>query len=140
MKMPLPFSMAQMEGWIKKTVRKNPHKQARIRVTITRGLNSFNFMNVKKPTVCITVKKNRGWPKDYYKKGIKIITSPLERTFPAVKTTSLIANTLAQQEMTKRGCQEAIFVNRYGNVTEGTTSNVFFVKKNTLLFPADQTL
>ena len=76
----------------------------------------------------------------YYTKGISALTTPLERSYPAVKTTSLIANTRAQQQMAAKKCQEAFFINRRGHISEGTRTNVFFVKNGALTVPRDEAL
>ncbi|MEK7528823.1 MAG: aminotransferase class IV, partial [Patescibacteria group bacterium] len=140
MRMPLSWKKKQVRGWIVSAVRKNGFDRSRIRLTITRGVNGFDFMSVKKPTVCIIVTRNKPWPKEYYRRGIDVITARVERTYPAVKTTSLIANIIAQQKMNDAKCQEAILVDRHGHVTEGTTSNVLFVRNSTLIVPKDEAL
>jgi D-alanine transaminase len=49
-----------------------------------------------------------------------------------IKTIALLPNTMSYQEAKEKGYHECIFV-RDGFITEGTHSNIFFVKDNTLI-------
>jgi len=49
-----------------------------------------------------------------------------------IKSVALLANTLCFEEATRKGFGECIF-SRNGKITEGSHSNVFFVRDNTLL-------
>lgn len=51
-----------------------------------------------------------------------------------IKSTSLLGNILLRQQAENLGCQEAI-LHRQGQVTEGSTSNVFIVKDGTIYTP-----
>lgn len=71
--------------------------------------------------------------------GYSAITAPDERWHHCeVKSVNLIPNVMWRQRAEEQGAAEAIFV-RDGIVTEGTASNVFIVKDNTLItHPIDQ--
>jgi D-alanine transaminase len=49
-----------------------------------------------------------------------------------IKSIALLPNTMSYQEAKEKGYHECIFV-RDGFITEGTHSNIFFVKNNTLI-------
>jgi len=67
-----------------------------------------------------------------YRDGIAIITTNLERQFPEIKTTSYLPAILALKEATDQGAEDAIFVNKQGELLELTKSNFFAVFKNKL--------
>lgn len=144
MHMHIPWKPKQMERWILQTIKKNGFSESGIRVELTRGEAEHNlkydFLSKRKPTLLIVVISLRPWPPDFYKKGIRVITFPLERSFPEVKTTSLIVSTLAQQAATLRKADEAILIDCFGRVTECTSANVFFVKNGKLLVPQARVL
>ena len=50
-----------------------------------------------------------------------------------LKVVGLLANILGRQKAVEAGCDEGLFVREDGTVTEGTSSNAFFVSKGTLL-------
>ena len=49
-----------------------------------------------------------------------------------LKTICLLANILGKQRAVEAGCDEGLFVRDDGTVTEGTSSNAFFVRGGTL--------
>lgn len=59
-------------------------------------------------------------------------SSPLLR----VKSVNYMENVLARRAALERGCNEAIFLNERGEVAEGSSTNIFWVKKRTLYTPA----
>lgn len=133
------FESARMRGWklvwakedlikaIEKTLGRNNFPESRIRITITPG--------VKQPTLFIWVQPLAKLPDVFYKKGASAITFPLERPFPQMKTTSMQFLIIARMEMMKKKAFEALMMNRKGCITEGTWTNVFIVKKKTLVTP-----
>ncbi len=65
-----------------------------------------------------------------YNEGIPVCTVPDNRWARCdIKCLSLIANCLASQTAIDNGCPEALFVHD-GMITEGTRTNVFFVKND----------
>jgi len=66
--------------------------------------------------------------KEQKNKGISVITVPDTRWKRCdIKSLNLLANVLARRKAQKRGCQEAIFVDEKGCVTEGASSAFFAV-------------
>jgi D-alanine transaminase len=74
-------------------------------------------------------------PTDLHEKGAAAIIVPDQRWGRCdIKTTCLLANTLASQQATEAGAHEAIF-RRDGVLHEGTHSSILFVKGNVLIAP-----
>lgn len=133
------FESARMRGWTlswnreeiaaiaRKTVKKNEYPESRIRITITAG--------VKQPTLFVWVQPLEKIPQSAYERGVSVITFPLERPFPRMKTTSIQPLLIARNEMRKKKSFDALLVNSKGLVTEGTWTNFFIVKKKTLITP-----
>jgi len=59
-------------------------------------------------------------------------SSPLLR----VKSVNYLENVLARREAMGKGYDEAIFLNERGEVAEGSSTNIFWAKKETLYTPA----
>ncbi len=76
-----------------------------------------------------------------YKQGGTVITWEGERIYPQAKTLNMLVSYLAFRAAQGRGAYDALLVNRWGQVTEGTRTN-FFVTDGTGLAtaPAAQVL
>jgi D-alanine transaminase len=63
-------------------------------------------------------------------KGIAVVTVPDNRWGrPDIKSIALLPNVLAKQAAREQGAREAWFVDRDGNVTEGSSSNAWIVTR-----------
>lgn len=71
-------------------------------------------------------------PKSLYKEGIHTILYRSERENPNAKTYNKQLREGIDEELKKRNAFEALLVNNNGGITEGSRSNVFFVKDNIL--------
>jgi len=70
------------------------------------------------------------FPKQGYTKGIKAVTYKGLRTRPAAKSINRDINLEAQAHAKSSRALEALFVDDEGYVSEGTRSNLFYVKDN----------
>lgn len=130
----LPWSLRKIGIWILETIVRNGFPESRIRVTVTRGANGFDFGSSKKPTICIQVQKLIPELPDVYQRGVDVVSFSAVRTLPEAKTLSLLPMVLAQRFMRRKGAYEALFVDN-GCVREGTVTNVFAVIAGVLVTP-----
>lgn len=132
----LPWSDKKLSEILEKTLRKNNFRESRVRITITPGAHEAS-------TLFIWVQPLENFPRTApfcgakwcTARGISAITFPLERPFPRMKTTSMQPLLIARAEMAKKRAHEALLINRKGNITEGTTTNVFIVKRKIIITP-----
>lgn len=159
------YESARMRGWklswspkelaeiVQKTLRRNNYPESRVRITITPGikqpvLRSHSgavslrragdhgaVIKHMRPTLFVWVQPLEKLPAAIYERGVSAITFPLERPFPQMKTTSLQPLLIARSEMLKKHAFDALLINHKGNITEGTWTNVFIVKKKMLMTP-----
>lgn len=128
----LPFDAASFESSIRRLVKKNKFHETTVRFTLSQTPEG-------KPFWVMTAKAFVPYPRSCYTRGGRLIlirsvsADSLEKA--GVKTTSYLTKILGRQETQKRGAVEGIFVNDEGHVTEGGSSNLFIVKKGTLLTP-----
>ena len=132
----IPWGFKQLGMWIEKTVNLNGFKESRIRMTLTRGQNNFDFVGSRKPFLCIQVALLKPEPRAVYAKGVKVVTVKMQRLLPEAKTISLLPMVLARRLMKAQNVYEAIFVDDKNTVKEGTVTNVFIVVKGVLFTPA----
>ncbi len=72
---------------------------------------------------------------EQYKHGVKLVSSSIERPNPHVKQSVInnkIRRTIADILHTKE-IYEVVMVNNDGEITEGSRSNIFFIKENKVL-------
>jgi len=102
---------------------------ARIYFHITRGSDrrKHTWPEGLKPNFFLTVTQITDRP-ETKTKGIAVITHPDWRWKRCdIKSLNLLPNVLAKQKAAGKGCQEAIFVNESGLITEGSHSAFFAI-------------
>lgn len=66
-------------------------------------------------------------PADSSTAGVNCTLFHGERPFPAAKSLGVLVSTLAFRQAKARACWDALLVNRRGEITEGTRTNLFYV-------------
>ncbi len=138
----IPLSKKEIEAAVVQTLRVNKLQDAYIRLVITRGVGDLGLdpTHCAKPTIFIITDKIALYPKEYYEKGLSLITATTRRNIsealsPSIKSLNYLNNVLAKIEAVRSNVPEAIMLNREGYVAECTGDNIFVVKENTLLTP-----
>ena len=138
----IPHSPAEIKKQIKITLDSAENQESYIRIIITRGVGEVDIdpSSCFNPNIIIFVKEIPQISCESYEKGISVALVSIKRNSrdslnPAVKTGNYLNNVLARIEARKMGAEDAIMVNSMGQLTEGTTSNLFFVKEGQLLTP-----
>ena len=132
LKMDTCLSAAGLEEACRATLAANGLKEARLRLTVSRG-EAGPFPGVsKKPTVVITAAGYSPPPPEKYENGFRAALAAYPRLSQPplykLKTTSYLANILARLDAEAAGLDEAIFLNECGHLTEGSASNIFLVR------------
>ena len=69
-------------------------------------------------------------------KGVKIVSHPdIRWKIPSIKTTNLLPNIIARRKAADQGAKEALLYGKDGTIHECTSSNIFFIKSNTVITP-----
>jgi len=131
----LPWNDKKIARWLEETVKRNTLKSARVRITVTRGNNGFDFVTSKHPTLIITCEKLVIDPK-IYRDGVTAATMKMQRLMPEIKTVGLTSMIIAYRETAKTGDYEVFLVDTDGMLLEGASTNVFLVKRDVLYTPA----
>ncbi len=138
----LPLTHEQFMKATVDTCRRNQIRDGYIRLVVTRGVGTLglNPNRCANPSVIIIADKIQLYPKEYYQKGLTIVTVPTTRNLqnavnPAIKSLNYLNNILAKIEANNAGCEEAIMLNSEGYVAECTGDNIFIVKEGQLLTP-----
>lgn len=131
-------SIEQIRDWVADTLHQSGLEAALVYLQVTRGVAPRAHLPPKKidPTVIVTVRELRSPPAETYERGVSVITTPEIRWARRdVKTTNLLANTMAKREADAAGAFEALFVNPDGTVNEGSSTNFFLVKNAEVVTP-----
>ena len=70
-----------------------------------------------------------------YSRGGSAITWVGERAYPQAKSLNMLTSYLAYREAKTRGCYDALLVNRRGEATEGTRTNLFATDGHRIFTP-----
>lgn len=139
----LSFGGRYFSRAIQKTLAANRLTEARVRITISRGVGpaQINPFACKHPTLCILAVKTKGHPPERYHRGVGVVLVGIRRNSPqalnpAIKSTNFLNNILARMEVLKKGAFEGLMLNLKGQLAECTLSNFFLVQKGVLKTPA----
>lgn len=125
----------------RETLSANGLESARIRLTVTHGdsLELPWHEPSGPPAVVVTAREYRPLSLDAYRRGYRVIISSFRQfrrsSLRGIKPTSYLLNVLARREAVSQGFDEALLLNEDGRLTEGSTSNVFFVAGSGLVTP-----
>lgn len=140
--LPIPMTKMQMENAVYATLERNYHRDAYIRLLVTRGVGNLGLdpYQCPKASVIIITDQIALYPKEYYEKGLEIVTAatvrcPPSSISPRVKSLNYLNNIMAKIEGLQAGCVEALMLNHKGEVAECTGDNIFVVKNGLLKTP-----
>ena len=123
------FNKKELLEMLQKLVEKNQLKDAFLRIILVGDSKENKNANL----YIFPLTGVHYYPEKFYKKGVKVITYNGERRFPTSKTKDLLLSFLAMREAEKASAIEALLIDEEGNIREGTRSNFFAIKGNTLI-------
>lgn len=138
----IPMNREELAKAVCDTCKANELENGYIRLVVTRGVGNLglSIKNCNQPQIIIIADNIQLYPKEYYEKGLKIITVPTRRNNsaalpPMIKSLNYLNNILAKIEAQNLGYQEAIMLNDQGYVAECTGDNIFMLKDGVLYTP-----
>jgi branched-chain amino acid aminotransferase len=138
----IPMTKEQMAQAVYDTLRANQIEDGYIRLVVTRGAGSLGLdpNRTSNPQVIIITDFIALYPREYYEKGLELVTASTIRNHPAalsprIKSLNYLNNIMAKIEGLKAGCVEAMMLNHKGEVAECTGDNIFIITRGELLTP-----
>lgn len=131
----IPHSPEQMEALARRLLTQSGLSDCILYFQVTRGHAPRNhaFPDSPTPTVVIYTREFTGRPREYYERGVSVITVPDDRWGRChIKSIALLPNCLAKEKARRAGAYEAVFCSPEGIVREGTSTNVFCVIDGTI--------
>ncbi|HEY9665843.1 MAG TPA: aminotransferase class IV [Coleofasciculaceae cyanobacterium] len=136
----LPWPTEEIEAIAKNTLERNNFPEANIRIVVTGGSSADFITPMGQPSFMVIITSVSQYPREYYERGIKVITVQTERFLPKSKSLSYISAISALQQAKLNNAVEALYVNQQGQVLEGTTTNLFGFRGNQLITPKEKIL
>jgi D-amino acid aminotransferase len=137
----LPFSDAAIAEAITQTHAAAGNDESYVRVIVTRGAGPIMLDPRKSeaPTLVVLVQPLVLPAPEAYERGIAVVIVGTMKSIggldPGIKTGNYLGSILAMRRAIEAGGEDAILCNADGEIVEGATSNVFFVKGGQLGTP-----
>ena len=138
--MEIPWPSSFIADVIRETIERNTYKHAAIRLLVTGGESEDGITPTGQPTLVVMITPLGERDMQRFARGIKLITTRLQREAPEAKTTNYMSAVRALKEAAKHNATDALFVNEQGHVLEATRSNFFIFRGDTLVTPRDGVL
>lgn len=135
LRMAWPCTKDELRAMHVELIRRNKLAEGIIYMQVTRGVadRMFNFPKEASPTLVAFPQVMKLVDNPNARTGVKVVTTPDIRWLRRdIKTVMLLAPVLGKQEAVEKGAAEAWMVED-GRVTEGTSSNAYIVKNNTII-------
>lgn len=136
----IPWPAAFIAGVIHETIERNSYTHAAIRLLVTGGESEDSITPTGQATLVIMITPLGERDMQRFARGIKLITTRLQREAPEAKTTNYMAAVRALKEAAKHDAGDALFVNSHGHLLEATRSNFFIFRGDTLVTPREGVL
>lgn len=127
------FTRAGLRNIIDRLLRRNGKGEFLIKLILSGGGSTVFVDTDGKPRLFVLFFPFKRFEK-FQKRGVGAITVSYKRFMPQAKTLNYLPAVLGYKKARRAGAHEAIFAES-GLVREGTTSNVFMVRRGTLYTP-----
>ena len=138
----IPLSKETVAKAVIDTLAANGLADGYVRLVVTRGAGSLGLdpNRTSNPQVIVIADTISLYPREFYEKGLRIVTAATQRTqsaalSPRIKSLNYLNNIMAKLEGLQAGCVEALMLNHKGEVAECTGDNIFVVRQGRLLTP-----
>ena len=139
----VPFEDDWFCKQIERTLEFANNQESYIRIVVTRGVGDIDIdpSSCHSPCTLIFVTAARSYPAELYDTGIHLAVVSIKRNAkdalnPGIKTGNYLNNVLAKIEADRLGAHDALMLNPFGQLTESTTSNFFFVQEGRIMTPS----
>jgi branched-chain amino acid aminotransferase len=138
----IPLAKDVVAQAVNDTLAANKLVDGYVRLLVTRGAGSLGLdpNRTKNPQVIVIADTISLYPREFYEKGLRIVTAATQRVHsaalsPRIKSLNYLNNIMAKLEGLQAGCVEALMLNHKGEVAECTGDNVFVIRSGSLLTP-----
>ena len=130
-----PWQISDIIVIVNDLLQKNKYSEANIRFIVTGGDSVDSITPDNTPRLVVMVTELKSFPAEWYRDGVKVITTETTRYKPGSKSTNYIKAIMALKNARARNAIESIYVNEHNHLLEGTTSNFFVVTDGRIITP-----
>ena len=130
--MSLPWSDAELTFELQALAEQMTHPKLNIRLVVTRGSGmGLRIPKDAKPNRLVYCFKANEEPLATYREGfaLKRVAKGSTERGAAPKTGNYVASVMALERAEREGCQDILWTNADGEVTEASASNIFFMAR-----------
>ncbi|SFJ10073.1 branched-chain amino acid aminotransferase [Paenibacillus sp. UNC496MF] len=138
----IPLSYGEMEAALVETIRRNELRDGYIRLVVSRGPGNLGLDPTRCPAawIIIIVEQLAIYPEEAYRDGLVSVSVSQRRNLPdalnpKIKSLNYLNNILVKIQANLAGVGEAIMLNAQGYVAEGSSDNIFIVKRGVVYTP-----
>ncbi|MEK8131373.1 branched-chain-amino-acid transaminase [Paenibacillus filicis] len=138
----IPLTQPEMQDVLVETIRRNGLRDGYIRLVVSRGPGDLGLDPRRSPkaNVIIIVEQLSIYPEEAYVNGLKTVSVSTRRNVPdalnpKIKSLNYLNNILVKIQANLAGVGEAIMLNSQGYVAEGSSDNIFIVKRGVVYTP-----
>jgi branched-chain amino acid aminotransferase len=138
----IPLTYEEMQQALVETVRKNNLQSGYIRLVVSRGFGNLGLdpRRCPKANVIIIVEQLAIYPEEAYINGLRTVSVSTRRNIPdalnpKIKSLNYLNNILVKIQANLADVGEAIMLNSQGYVAEGSSDNIFIVKRGVVYTP-----
>jgi branched-chain amino acid aminotransferase len=138
----IPLTYVEMREALVETLRKNGLRDGYIRLVVSRGPGNLGIdpQRCERAWVIIIVQQLAIYPEEAYRDGLRSISVSQRRNIPdalspKIKSLNYMNNILVKIQSNLAGVGEAIMLNAQGYVAEGSSDNIFIVKRGVAYTP-----
>ncbi len=128
----LPYTLEQIANIVSTVLELNGYEESSLKIIATGGVSPDQFTPQNPATLIVFAYPLTAYPAHFYTDGIKVATTPLNRSLPSCKTTQYVPGIVALQKGRLKNAQEVLYINSEGEILEATTSNFFGIKDGKL--------
>jgi branched-chain amino acid aminotransferase len=133
----IPYTRRAITEIIHEIIARNTYIHASIRILVTGGYSDDGVMPSGRPVLAVLITPLAERDMERFARGVKVITSRLERITPGAKTANYVAAIRSLKEAVRHHASDALFVTEQGHVLEGTRSNFFVFRGDVLITPRE---
>ncbi|MBD2844596.1 branched-chain-amino-acid transaminase [Paenibacillus sp. IB182496] len=138
----IPLSYEDMQAALVETIRRNEMRDGYIRLIVSRGPGNLGLDPERCPEawVIIIVEQLAIYSEEAYRNGLVSVSVSQRRNIPdalnpKIKSLNYLNNILVKIQANLAGVGEAIMLNAQGYVAEGSSDNIFIVKRGIVYTP-----
>ena len=142
LEMHLTVSQNDVSAEVNKALAELGVEEAYFRIILTRGQGPISLDPGEgvKNNLIIIAQEHLPFPSSWYENGVNVVITNVVRVSkesvdPNVKSGNYLNNVMAFMQAKREKAFDSIMLNHKGYVTQGTTSNVWIVKDNTIKTP-----